>query len=179
MLLMPCAKRAPIAVYYDRRALEPGPTPRTDFQRIGVSHPTGYFHPKNVLLLVESTAPEAEWNGLRRPTRLIVGSMSANLTQAGWWENVEVAHVETAEPGTPCGFRNDLLSLIALVRRVSPEGTVHSALDEIQAFVRTCEEDPQRLHQGLLTSRLFVGDRDLPEFLEAIAGHRIRNRCLR
>jgi hypothetical protein len=39
----------PIAVYYDRRALEPGGAPaRTDFQRIGLIHRTGYFHPKNV-----------------------------------------------------------------------------------------------------------------------------------
>jgi hypothetical protein len=96
--------------------------------------------------------------------------MSANLTRAGWSENVEVAHIVTAEEGTPCG------SLIALLRQVSPQGTVHSALDEIQSFVRRCEQDPQRLYEGPLVSRLFTGD--LPDFLEEVAGDRLRNRCL-
>ena len=51
----------PIAVYYDRRALEPGAAPaRTDFQRIGLSHRTGYFHPKNVFLLVEKIPSTSE-----------------------------------------------------------------------------------------------------------------------
>jgi len=169
----------PVAVYYDRRALETSGAPaRTDFQRVGVSHRTGYFHPKNVLLLVESTAQESEWVGKHRPTRLIVASMSANLTRAGWWENVEVAHIETLEDAVPSGLRNDLLSLIALMRRASPEGTTHSALDEIQSFVRRCEQDPQRLHDGLLVPRLFVGDSNLPDFLEETAGHRLRNRYL-
>ena len=169
----------PVAVYYDRRALEPGGAPaRTDFQRIGVSHRTGYFHPKNVFLVVESAAPESEWPGAQRPRRLIVASMSANLTRAGWWENVEVAHIETVEEGLTCGFRNDLVSLIALVRRVSPDGTSHSALDELHSFIRTCEQDPQRLHDGILVPRCFTGDNDLPDFLEEVAGHRLRNRCL-
>ena len=170
----------PVAVYYDRRALEPGAAPaRTDFQRIGVRHRTGYFHPKNVFLIVESTAPESEWaTGTQRPTRLIAASLSANVTRAGWWENVEVAHMETAEEGLACGFRNDLLSLIALVRRVSPEGASHEALDELQSFVRRCEQDPQRLQDGVLVPRFLAGDNDLPEFLEDVAGHRLRNRCL-
>jgi hypothetical protein len=168
----------PIAVYYDRRGLEPGPAPRTDFQRIGVSHRTGYFHPKNVLLLVESTAPQAEWGGPRRPARLIVASMSANLTQAGWWENVEVAHIETAVPGTLCGFRNDVLSLLALLRRISPKGQSHPALDEIDSLLRTCEQDPQRLRDGVLLPRLFSGNVDLCEFLNDVAGNRLRNRCV-
>ncbi len=169
----------PVAVYYDRRALEPGAAPaRTDFQRIGVSHRTGYFHPKNVFLLVESASPESEWPGGRRPRRLIAASMSANLTRAGWWENVEVAHVETTEEGVTCGFRDDLLALIALVRRVSPAATSHAALDELHSFVRACEQDSQRLHQGLLIPRGFTGDKDLPEFLDDVAGNRLRNRYL-
>lgn len=169
----------PVAVYYDRRALEPGgASARTDFQRIGVSHGTGYFHPKNAFLLLESNAPKSEWAGNVRPKRLIVASMSANLTRAGWWENVEVAHIETVEEGIFCGFRDDLLSLIALVRRESPRGTAHLALDEIHSFVRRCKQDLQRLYAGSLISRLFTGDQDLPDFLEEVAGNRLRNRCL-
>jgi hypothetical protein len=169
----------PIAVYYDRRALvSGGPPARTDFQRIGVSHRTGYFHPKNILLLVESNTEESRAADEVRGTSLIVASMSANLTQAGWWENVEVAHIERIEEGVPCGFREELLSLISLLRRVSAEGTDHIALEEIHSFVRRLEQDPQRLSGGLLIPRLYSGDRDLPEFLDDMAGSRLRNRCL-
>jgi hypothetical protein len=169
----------PIAVYYDRRALEAGAAPaRTDFQRIGVIHRTGYFHPKNALLLIESTASDSDEAGKANRKRLVVGSMSANVTRAGWWENVEVAHIEMAEEDQLCAFRDDLLALISFVRRTSPEGSDHAALDEIHAFVRKLEQDPQRLSGGLLTPRMFTGDRDLPEFLEALAGNRLRNRYL-
>ncbi|MGH7461305.1 MAG: hypothetical protein ACREMA_09790, partial [Longimicrobiales bacterium] len=87
-------RTGPVAVYYDRRALVPGTSARTDFQRIGVTHRTGYFHPKNVFLLVESEGDQAP-----KTTSLIVASLSANLTRAGWWQNVEVAHIERAELG--------------------------------------------------------------------------------
>jgi hypothetical protein len=168
----------PIAVYYDRRALEPGPAPKTDFQRVGLSHTTGYFHPKNVLLLVESTSPPDEWGSSVRPKRLIVASMSANLTQSGWWEGVEVAHLETVDPDIRCSFRGDLLSLTDRVRRVAPPGIAHPALDEVDAFIRTVEQDHQRLRGGLMAPRLFWGQADLPEFLEELAGNRLRGRCL-
>jgi len=169
----------PIAVYYDRRALEPGAaSAKTDFQRIGVSHRTGYFHPKNVVLLAESTAPQTQETATPPVKRLIVGAMSANLTRAGWWENVEVAHIEAAEEASLCGFRDDLLALISLLHRVAPETAAHSALDEIHSFVRKLEQDPQRLSQTVLIPRLLAGDRDLSDFIEEIAGHRLRNRCL-
>lgn len=169
----------PIAVYYDRRGIEPGAAPaRTDFQKIGVTQTTGYFHPKNVLLLLESVSPESEWQSTHRPQRLLVGAMSANLTRAGWWENVEVAHIETAEEGTPCGFRDDLLALVALLRRVAPEGTSHDALEEIHAFARKCEQDQKRLSQGSLNPRLYTNTGYLPDYLDELAGARIRNRYL-
>jgi len=171
----------PIAVYYDRRALhEETGSARTDFQRIGLSHRTGYFHPKNVLLLVERSAPDSE-EGTAAPSReqgLIVGCLSANLTRAGWWEQVEVAHIETVRMGESCGFRDDLLSLVALLRRISPEGADHSALEEIHGFVRGLEQEPQRLEGGLLIPRLFAGGRDLVDFLDELAGNRLRGRCL-
>lgn len=168
----------PIAVYYDRRALESGAaSARTDYQRIGLGHRTGYFHPKNAFLLVEG-AEQLPGAAPGRQRRLVVASLSANLTRAGWWENVEVAHVEHVDEKQPCGFRDDLLALFALLRRQSPIETDHAALDEIHAFVRTLEQDGQRLSGGLLLPRLFTGDRDLVDFLDEVAGHRLRNRCL-
>ena len=162
----------PVAVYYDRRALEAGSAPaRTDFAKIGITHRTGYFHPKNVLLLLD------RGNGSRERS-LIVASLSANLTRAGWWENLEVAHFEVATPDQPCGFRDDVLALIALLRRVMPEGADHAALDEVRRHVETLQQDPQRLKGGLLVPRLFSGERDLGDFLQEVAGSRLRHRCL-
>src|SRR5688500_13427897 len=44
-----------VAVYYDRGALAPGgQSAKLDVQRVGISYPTGVFHPKNVLLLTET-----------------------------------------------------------------------------------------------------------------------------
>jgi hypothetical protein len=169
----------PVAVYYDRHALvSGGPPARTDFQRIGVSHRTGYFHPKNVLLLVDNGTEDSQATDDARQKSLIVASLSANLTQAGWWENVEVAHIERIEEAGLCSFRDELLALISLLRRVSSEGTDHSALEEIHAFVRGLEQNPQRLSGGLLIPRIYAGDRDLVEFLDDVAGSRLRNRCL-
>lgn len=169
----------PVAVYYDRRALEAGAaSARTDFQRVGIKHRTGYFHPKNALLLVENTAPESHSADNERRKRLIIASMSANLTRAGWWENVEVAQIERVEERNHCGFRDDLLAFFSLLRRLSPEGTDHDALEEIHAFLRTVEQDTQRISGGYLIPRLFMGDHDLSEFLETLAGGRLRNRCL-
>ena len=110
---------------------------------------------------------------------LIVASLSArNCTEPGGGRRKEVAHIETAEEDHLCGFRDDLLALSALLRRVSPMGADHAALDEIHAFTRKLEEYPQRLFNGLLIPRLFTGDRHLREFLKDIAGHRLSNRCL-
>jgi hypothetical protein len=167
----------PIAVYYDRWALEAGAgAARTDFQRIGVSHRTGYFHPKNVLLLVEDK--NATEDGSTPRQALIVASLSANLTRAGWWENVEVAHLEEVSLEEPCSYREDLLDLFALLRRVSPEGTEHTALQEIHSFVLRLDSEQRRLTEGTLAPRMFTGDRDLVDFLEELAGNRLRGRML-
>ncbi len=87
-----------VAVYYDRTALSQDALPaQLDVHRIGVRTPHGIFHPKLILVLVDRTREEASEPGKSRPESLIVGVLSANLTRAGWWENVEVGHFETVE----------------------------------------------------------------------------------
>lgn len=169
----------PIAVYYDRQALEPGSGPaRTDFQRIGLHHTRGYFHPKNVLLLVERPEDDAKTGEPAGQRRLVVASMSANLTRAGWWENVEVAHIESVDDRSECSFAADLLELLSRVRRMSPAGADHAALDEITAFARRLDAAAQRLSEGRLLPRMYSGNEDLPDFLEEYAGNRLRRRYL-
>ena len=82
-----------VAVYYDQNGLDADAKPaRLDVSRVPIIHRTGIFHPKNVFALVEELEPDDDGH---RAQSLIVACMSANLTRAGWWENVEVCHIET------------------------------------------------------------------------------------
>ena len=152
-----------IAVYYDRRALIAGAqSSLLDIQRVPVSQPTGYFHPKIVLALVEDA--------------LIVVALSSNLTRSGWWENIEVAHVEEVTREKSCSFRHDIAALIERVRRSAPHVARHEALDAISKFLDDVPQDEQRMRDGVVLPRLFYGDDDLVEFLTELAGNRL-HRC--
>ena len=160
-----------VAVYYDRDALMAGTqSAKLDVRRIPVSVGTGAFHPKNVLLLTE--ARETDDSG-HRERRLVVATMSANLTRAGWWENVEVCHVEDVEEGATCSFRSDLLDLIRRVKAAARVEESHEALDAIHGFVRGLDGRRQRTTNGVLHPRLYAGGQSVPDFLEDVIGDRI------
>jgi hypothetical protein len=153
-----------VAVYYDREGLVPGTQPaRLDVRRIPTSHRTGIFHPKNVLLLVEDTESDAD-GGRRR--HLIVAAMSANLTRAGWWENVEVCHIEEVSDGGACSFRDDLLDLIRRVKAASAAENSHEALEVIRRFVLRLRTRKHRSANGILHPRLYTGSESVADFLE-------------
>ena len=84
-----------IAVYYDGRGLIPtgSGSAKLDVRRIPVIHRTGVFHPKNIFLLLERN------DRTSKERALLSACMSANLTRAGWWENVEVCHFEEVKEG--------------------------------------------------------------------------------
>ena len=150
-----------LAVYYDRSALSQDAEPaRLDYRRIDVRRSSGVFHPKLLLLLVES--PETEDEPPRES--LLVAVLSANLTRAGWWENLECGHVEAipeAVEGTErFSFRADLLAMLRRIRRSAPEDEDHSALDAVHEFV--LDRAPAREFQhtksaGRYRTRLFGG----------------------
>ena len=157
-----------IAVYYDRRGLsqdaEPG---QLDYRRIDLRRKTGVFHPKVMLLLVDEP-PEAaaadEDEGGEPYQSLVVAIASANLTRAGWWENVECAHFEEIPDrdldGSRCPFRADLLALLRQVRACAASGESHAALDRIHRFLtqRTQRERFQHVRTGgEWYTRLFCG----------------------
>lgn len=84
---------APIAidVYFDARVVIPG-CPLLPYE-MKAMRPQGEFHGKVILLRLEDEA-----GGVR----CILGSGSANLTQAGWWENTEAWHFANAfDPSRP------------------------------------------------------------------------------
>ncbi len=131
-----------LAVYYDRRALaQDGEPAQLDYRRLDVSRSTGYFHPKVILLLVDEHHEAGGEASDAEPPRqaLVTGIMSANLTRAGWWENVECAHIEEVKDRDSeddrCTFRPDLLSLVQRLQQSASDGDDQSALDKIKAFL--------------------------------------------
>ena len=160
-----------LAVYYDRRALaQDGEPAQLDYRRLDVSRRTGYFHPKVILLLVdehhEAVGKATDDGSDAEPVRqaLVVGILSANLTRAGWWENVECAHIEEIKDRDindgRCSFRPDLLSLIRRFRQSAADADDQSALDEINAFLlRRTQRDSfgKNKSGGTYHTRIFGG----------------------
>jgi len=143
------ALRGSVAVYYDRHGLvDSGGSAKLNVRRIPVSHSTGIFHPKNVFALVE--AVDEDENG-ERPRALLCACLSANLTRAGWWQNVEVGHIEEIGQDERTLLRGPLRSVLdELVRTVEGRRAndelraKHPALNDIYAFLSTTAKRERR-----------------------------------
>jgi len=148
-----------VAVYYDPRGLiASNEAPRLDVRRIPVAMRGGFFHPKNIFLITEPEDAEA---GL---ATLIVATLSSNLTEAGWWRNVECCHVETVDEGSVFGFRNDLLELLRATRAACSDAVAYDALEQVRRFVAGCAQR-ERISDNRLPARLFGGRGDFVQFL--------------
>ena len=131
-----------LAVYYDRGALSQDAEPaRLDYRRADVRRATGVFHPKLAFLLVdEPEEPGDAAHETHQYQSLVVACLSANLSRAGWWENVECAHIEEikdrdrAPERVP--YRRDLLAILRRIRACAAEDDDHRALDAVRAFLR-------------------------------------------
>lgn len=164
-----------IEVYYDQRGLLPeGGGSRLDVRWIPIRHPTGFFHPKNVLVLVEELEPDKHGH---RARALLCGCASANLTRAGWWENVEVAHVEEIPEAAHTSLRDPLRAYLAALRRAGEhintwrreEGP--SAVDALRDFLRGTTQREHLSADGVLHPQYHDGNREpLLGFLEERAG---------
>lgn len=151
-----------LAVYYDRNALQPGAgSARLDVRRIGISRKTGCFHPKIVAALVEETDSKTE----ETTTSLVLAVLSANLTRAGWWENLECAEIVELRDGQKCSFRKELLGASKAIRESVPGEESHQALGMVEHFVKRLDVETRRTSSGVLTPRLYFGQSKLPEFL--------------
>lgn len=150
-----------IAVYYDRRGLTAEARPaRLDYRRFGVQRDTGFFHPKNIFLLVENQDGDRCWDSL------VFATLSANLTKSGWWENVEVAYITEVHSGDKCTFRRELLGLISRLKLEDSIPEDHVALEAIRSFLLGSVEEAVffRKH-GRWLPQLYFGQTNLPEFL--------------
>lgn len=155
-----------IAVYYDQNGLaDESGSPKLDVRRIPIRHRTGIFHPKNIFALVEQDADNSDEEGPKKT--LLVCSMSANLTRAGWWENVECCHIEEIGDQTATRLRGDLLDLLdRIVRRKGDRAADgHRSLDSIKKFLRTTAQREQRSANGMLHPHFYSGKTSFSDFL--------------
>ena len=163
-----------IAVYYDQNGLVPEVgSGRLDTRRIAVRHRTGIFHPKNVFALVEEVEPDDDGH---RAKALLVTCVSANLTRAGWWENVEVCHTEEIAEDSFTRVAADVVALLdGLERRVGDKASDgHASLRAIRAFLRSTDVRERRSAEGWLHTHFFDGSTSVPEFLRGVAGNSLR-----
>lgn len=122
-----------VAVYYDANGLKGGEEPaRLDVGRFPVRLERGIFHPKNVFALVEADEPDEVGN---RPRKLLAACLSANLTQAGWWRNMEAAHIEEIEEGAETFLADDLRPFLKWLREQPATQAPQRALEEIRTFL--------------------------------------------
>lgn len=140
-----------VVVLYDATGLRPDGPLRQRVRAIPVSTPAGVVHAKHALLLVGTA---------EKPT-LVLLTTSANLTESGWWRNVEVADLERIEAGAASPLRDDLLDLIGAFRDLAGADPPLGALARIEAFLR----DKVRPAPGL--PRLWLGREPLDAFLAA------------
>ena len=151
-----------IAVYYDQKGLVAGAKPaKLDYRRIAMSRPTGYFHPKNILILMEEEDEEFRWENL------LVVTSSANLTESGWWTNVESAHIEIIDQfqSRYTSLRDDLLGMISYAKGMDPFQDEHPALEAIRSFLlKNAQPYQVAWVSGRLLPQIYRGKQTLADF---------------
>jgi hypothetical protein len=166
-----------VCVYFDSSALaQDGIPPQLDFRRIGVRlNSGGVFHPKLVFLLVEEEQDEDELE-YELEHSLIVGTLSANLTRSGWWENVETGHFEEisekAYTNEIFTYRDDVFEIVKRLRGFG-DGAEQTAIEQIYNFLRyrTSVETKNWAYargSGKYHPRIFYGQLGLVEWLEEL-----------
>ncbi|MGW4682364.1 hypothetical protein ACWEOS_28195 [Micromonospora taraxaci] len=168
--LRPLAGR--VAVYYDPGAIVTGNgTACLDVRRIPIRPRTGYFHPKNAFILVRDPSTQER--------SLVVVTGSANLTQAGWWENVECAHLEEIAEYGRSRTAPDIQRFLRHLRTMAKNFDTHAALDDIHSVLRTVQPIVHRTTSGRMHPHfLFNGRRgaqSLVDQLDAVAGQWLRH----
>jgi hypothetical protein len=117
---------ATVTLYYDaRHGGDFERATRVPLAHVPVQHPTGYFHPKVVLALVDKDGEQ----------RLVVTAGSANLTRSSWWEWVECAHVTTIGAGSPSPLRKELLGFVEYLHGLGRHAGDREAPERIRRFL--------------------------------------------
>ena len=124
-----------IEVFYDLDLFRQQGTvsPAMEYLHHGIRGERSAFHAKLVFLLLEDADSGYQ--------SLCVGASSANLSIAGWWENIECQHWERVESGWASRrflnqLRADIEWLAARRKVVSTDQNL--ALPRIQDFLKSC-----------------------------------------
>lgn len=125
----------PVEVFYDLDLFRQQGTvsPSMEYLHHGIRGERSAFHAKLVFLLLEDVDSGYQ--------SLCVGASSANLSIAGWWENIECQHWERVESGwTSRRFLNQLRADIDWLaeRRKGVADDPDQALPLIRAFLESC-----------------------------------------
>lgn len=125
-----------IDVYFDARVVMPG-CPLLPYGMKAMRPAQGEFHGKVILLRLEDEAGHV---------RCILGAGSANLTQPGWWENIEAWHfAKPFDPSRPpARILPGVKSLLDYLIRNSEAGKATTVLRRSlkDAPVRAKADDP-------------------------------------
>ncbi len=147
-----------VTVFYDPVGLRTSvAAPRLNIKRFPIRNTKAIFHPKNLLVLTEDR--DAGDDGLAA-RRMVVGTMSANLTRTGWWENVESAHFEDLESGETTRLKDGLEILLNRVNSLTTNQSGRDALRPFVAFVRGLGQDVRKSQDGRLKPHIYVGGID-------------------
>lgn len=132
-------------VYFDARVVVPG-CPLLPYNMVPMQIDQAEFHGKVILLLLEDSF------GNQMST---LGVGSANLTKAGWWENLEAWHfTPTFLPAkTPAGLRPGIRQLLEFLKESERAGTAHKALSEAFEGARNSNQEPSPIF-GVFTGNL-------------------------
>ena len=120
---MPDDERPKIEVFVDASVAKTG-VPWLPYNLHAI-RTAGAFHGKVILVRLESDdgsgQPEVKW---------VLGCGSANLTLAGWWENIETWHFTRpfSARAVPADLHADLVAMLGWLRSVSPDHR-HPVLD--------------------------------------------------
>ena len=126
-----------LEVFYDLKIFRENArySPAMEYPFHGVYRGNNAFHPKLVFILVYDEKTQSDC--------LLVGAGSNNLTQAGWWDNIEGVHWEMVWPCTDSGFIKRLQADIEWLQNerylVSNDGL--SALDLVAKHLDLCLEN--------------------------------------
>ncbi len=127
-----------LEVFYDLKIFRENAScsPAMEYPFHGVYRGNNAFHPKLVFILVYDQETQSDC--------LLVGAGSNNLTQAGWWDNIEGVHWEMVWPwSTDSGFIERLQADIEWLQSerylVSNDGL--SAIDLVAEHLDLCLEN--------------------------------------
>ncbi len=144
-----------IDVFYDPRALTEGSdmSAKLDVGRIPVVIPNGVFHPKVFVILGERDKDDST------TTVILLGTASANLTRAGWWENLEFVHIEEFEVNANAALPYDVADFLRSLKSMVHHGMRATAVETILRHLPTDGPQPtlRKKENDRLRTRLLHG----------------------